>query len=142
MLLGFKTELKLNNQQRTMLAKHAGVVRHAWDWGLWLTRNILQHNKDNPGDKVKFPSEYDLCKLHVAMVKSENPWYYDCCKSAPQQALMALHKTWKRCFKKVSGRPRFKKKGHDDSFTLESTTVKIVGSNKIKVPKVGILKNR
>jgi hypothetical protein len=30
MLLGFKTELDLNNQQRTALAKHAEVVaRHA-----------------------------------------------------------------------------------------------------------------
>ncbi|HEY9740615.1 MAG TPA: helix-turn-helix domain-containing protein [Coleofasciculaceae cyanobacterium] len=29
MLLGFKTELKLNNYQRTQLAKHCGVARHA-----------------------------------------------------------------------------------------------------------------
>ena len=34
MLLGFKTELDLNNQQRTALAKHAEVARHAWNWGL------------------------------------------------------------------------------------------------------------
>ncbi|TAD74217.1 MAG: transposase, partial [Oscillatoriales cyanobacterium] len=31
MLLGFKTQLKLNNQQRTALARHAGVARHAWN---------------------------------------------------------------------------------------------------------------
>jgi putative transposase len=35
MLLGFKTELKLNNTQRTQLAKHCGVARHAWNWGEW-----------------------------------------------------------------------------------------------------------
>ena len=29
-----------NNSQKTLLAKHAGVARHAWNWGLWLTRNI------------------------------------------------------------------------------------------------------
>ena len=40
MLLGFKTELYPNNSQKTLLAKHAGVARHAWNWGLWLTRNI------------------------------------------------------------------------------------------------------
>jgi hypothetical protein len=33
MLLGFKTQLKLNNQQRTDLLKHCGVARHAWNWG-------------------------------------------------------------------------------------------------------------
>ena len=47
MLLGFKTELKLNNQQRTMLAQHAGVARHAYNWGLGLTKQILDHNRDN-----------------------------------------------------------------------------------------------
>ena len=28
MLLGFKTELKINNQQRRALMKHCGVARH------------------------------------------------------------------------------------------------------------------
>ncbi|TRU25561.1 MAG: transposase, partial [Microcystis aeruginosa Ma_SC_T_19800800_S464] len=44
MLLGFKTELKLNNQQRSLLAQHAGTARHAWNWGLALTKQILDHN--------------------------------------------------------------------------------------------------
>lgn len=73
------------------------------------------------------------------MVKSENAWYYECSKSTPQQALMALREAWKRCFKKTAGQPLFKKKGRRDSFTLEGT-VKILGDNKIQVPKIGILK--
>lgn len=56
MLLGFKTELKLTNQLMTQLAKHCGVARHAWNWGLALTKNILDHNKANPADKIKFPT--------------------------------------------------------------------------------------
>ncbi|MEB3177562.1 MAG: helix-turn-helix domain-containing protein [Nostocaceae cyanobacterium] len=44
MLLGFKTELKLNNLQRTALMKHCGVARHAWNWGLGLTKQILDHS--------------------------------------------------------------------------------------------------
>ena len=40
-MIGFKTELKLNNQQRTMMAKHAGVARHAYNWGLAVTKQIL-----------------------------------------------------------------------------------------------------
>ncbi|MDB9441908.1 MAG: helix-turn-helix domain-containing protein, partial [Sphaerospermopsis kisseleviana] len=28
MLLGFKTQLKVNKQQRLLLAQHAGVARH------------------------------------------------------------------------------------------------------------------
>ncbi|MCU0541302.1 MAG: transposase [Oscillatoriaceae cyanobacterium Prado104] len=139
MLLGLKTELKINNQQRTALMKHCGVARHAWNWGLWLTLNILDHNQQNPQEKLKFPSAIDLHKLLVAMVKSENQWYYECSKSAPQFALMALREAWKRCFNKTSGVPKFKKKGKRDSFTLEGA-VKILGNNKIQVPVIGVLK--
>ena len=59
MLLGFKTKLKLNNQQRTQMDKHAVVARHAWNWGLSLTKQILDHNQNNPEDKIKFPSAID-----------------------------------------------------------------------------------
>lgn len=139
MLLGFKTELKLNNSQRIMLAKHCGVAHHAWNWGLWLTKNILDYNKANENEKLKFPTAIDLHKLLVALVKPENLWYYECSKSTPQQALMSLREAWKRCFKKTAGVPKFKKKGRRDSFTLEGT-VKILGNNKIQVPVIGILK--
>ncbi|WP_392476749.1 RNA-guided endonuclease InsQ/TnpB family protein [Nostoc sp. C110] len=139
MLLGFKTELKLNNKQLTAFLKHCGVARHAWNWGLALTKQILDHNKANPAEKIKFPSYFDLCKWLVALVKKENPWYYECSKSTPQQSLMALKIAWDRCFKKISLRPKFKKKGKHDSFTLEGT-FNILGNHKIQVPKIGILK--
>jgi putative transposase len=139
MLLGFKTELKLNNQQRVKFAKHSGVARHAWNWGLALTKQILEHNNALPDSKIKFPTAIDLHKWLVALVKSENEWYYECSKSTPQQALMALRNAWKDCFSKKKGVPRFKKKGRKDSFTLEGT-VKILGNNKIQVPVIGVLK--
>ncbi|NMG22008.1 RNA-guided endonuclease InsQ/TnpB family protein [Brasilonema bromeliae] len=139
MLLGFKTELKLNNQQRTALMKHCGVARHAWNWGLALTKQILDHNKTNSAIKIKFPTAIDLHKWLVALVKAENEWYYECSKSTPQQALMALREAWKRCFNKTAGVPKFKKRSRRDSFTLEGT-VKILGNNKIQVPVIGVLK--
>ena len=138
MLLGFKTELHPNNQQKTLLAKHAGVARHAWNWGLWLTRNILNHNFNNPDGKLKFPSSIDLHKLLVAMVKPKNFWYYEVSKTAPQYALRYLSLAWKRCFKKVSGQPKFKKKGENDSFTLDGSIS--VGFNRIKLPRIGWVK--
>ena len=48
MLLGFKTELILNNKQRTLIAKHTGIARDAYNFGLDLTKQILDHNKTNP----------------------------------------------------------------------------------------------
>ena len=119
--------------------KHCGVSRHAWNWGLWLTKNILEHNKTNLSDQIKLTSAIDLHKLLVALVKPNCPGYYECSLSPPQESLRALRTAWDRCFKKNRGAPRFKKKGHRDSFTLEGA-VKVQGKNKIQVPKMGILK--
>lgn len=139
MLIGFKTELKLNNQQRTQLIKHCGVARHAWNWGLALTKQIIDHNKLNPQEKVKFPSAIDLHKWLVVLVKPENPWYFESSKCAPQYALRDLRMAWDRCFKKVSGAPKFKKKGKSDSFELDGT-IKICGTRRIQLPRLGILR--
>lgn len=138
MLLGFKTELKLNNQQRSLLAQHAGTARHAWNWGLALTKQILDHNKMNRDDKIKFPSAIDLHKWLVSLVKAKHDWYYQVSKCAPQWALKALADAWKRCFKKKAKPPRFKKKGKPDSFTLDGSIK--CDHQKIKVPVIGWLK--
>lgn len=138
MLLGFKTQLKLTNTQRSQLARHAGTARHAWNWGLALTKQILDHNRAKPEEKIKFPSAIDLHKWLVALVKPENLWYYEVSKCAPQYALMHLREAWDRCFKRVSGVPRFKKKGRHDSFSLDGS-IKLEHF-KIKVPIIGWLK--
>lgn len=139
MLLGFKTKLKLNNKQQTTLAKHAGVARHAWNWGLSATRFILDHNKQNPDSKIKFPSAIDLHKLLVKIVKPEYPWYYEISKCAPQYALRDLRNAWDRCFKQISNPPKFKKKGRHDSFTLDGI-IKVKGDKCIQVPVIGKLR--
>ncbi len=72
------------------------------------------------------------------MVKPKNCWYYEVSKCAPQYALRYLSVAWKRCFTKVSGVPKFKKKGRDDSFTLDGSIS--VGFNQIKLPRIGRIK--
>ena len=58
MLLGFKTELKVNNTPRILLAKHAGVARHAWNWGLGLTKKILDNNREQLERENKISYSY------------------------------------------------------------------------------------
>ncbi|MEQ9480736.1 helix-turn-helix domain-containing protein [Coleofasciculus sp. F4-SAH-05] len=64
--VSFKTKLKPNNKQATLLAKHAGTARHAWNWGLSLCLTAL----DN---KEKLPTAIDLHQRLLAEVKSVNP---------------------------------------------------------------------
>jgi putative transposase len=128
----FKTELILNNKEITKCKKHAGVSRHAWNWGLEQTQQSLEN-------KELLPSAITLHKRLVAEVKKENPWYYEVSKCAPQQALRNLETSWKRCFKKISKPPKFKKKEVKDSFYLEGK-IQIQGS-KIKLPNLGWIKS-
>ena len=76
----------------------------------------------------------------VAEVKSQNPWYYQVSKCAPQQALRDLERALKNFLTiPKSGFPKFKKKGKKDSFYLEGS-IKILKGNYIKLPRIGIVK--
>jgi putative transposase len=140
MLLRFKTELRLNNEQRTMLLKHAGTARHAYNQGLALTKQVLDWNASHPEDKIRFPSTFDLHKWYVASIKKQFLWTYEVSKCVGQYALKALRDGWDRCFKKLSKPPRFKRKGQRDSFSLDGKSLRILGVNHIHVPVIGVLK--
>ena len=157
----YKYRLELNNKQKMFASKHAGVARHAYNWGVSLC-------KEKSENKDKLPSAIDLHKLLVKDVKSENKWYYDVSKCSPQQSLRNLNTSWTNYFRKLKngeieksrkfyikeckrkkreintnkfydiGKPKFKKKGEKDSFYLEGN-IKIK-NNKIKVPKFGWIK--
>jgi hypothetical protein len=43
-LLGFKTEFKLNDRVRTDFWKPTGAVSHPWNWGLALTQQVFDRN--------------------------------------------------------------------------------------------------
>lgn len=158
---GFKHRLELNNKQRTLAFKHAGTSRHAYNWGVQLCNEISEKRE-------KLPSAIDLHKLLVKEVKTENKWYYEVSKCAPQQALRNLNSAWKRYFSDLKKgevekkkkayirerkaknlpikkyklynmcKPQFKKKGEKDSFYLEGNI--IVEGNKIKIPIFGWVK--
>jgi putative transposase len=128
-LVAFKTSLKLNNKQATLAAKHAGVARHAYNWGLATCLQAIENQE-------KLPTAIDLHKKLVAEVKSIYDWYYEVSKCAPQEALRHLQIAFKNWWKhKHCKKPVFKKKGKKDSFYLEGN-IRISG-NKIKIPIFG-----
>ena len=123
--------LELNNKQITLAKKHAGVARHAYNWGL----DVCKKAFDN---KQKKPSAIDLHKKLVKEVKTQYAWYYEVSKCSPQQALRDLDTSFQRFFKKTSKFPRFKKKGIKDSFYSEGNIE--IKDNCIKIPIFGWLK--
>jgi putative transposase len=142
-LRAYKTELDLNNKQRTSLAKHAGTARFAYNWGLG--RKIEEYKAGR-----KTPTAIDLHRELNAKKKTELSWMYEVSKCAPQEALRNLDKAFDNFFRHLKlkkagqlngklGFPKFKsKKCGLGSFQL---TGKIsVKKEKIKLPRLGWLR--
>lgn len=134
-----KLELQLNNKQRTLLLKSAGTARYAYNWALGYCIEYYEKHK-------KSCSAIDLHRVFVAEVKSdpEKAWLKEVSKSVPQQSFRHLQSAYAAFFKRIKtkqkgGFPRFKKKFHNESFTLEGGSFKTEG-NRICVPKIGWLR--
>ena len=67
---GYKTELDLNNEQRTACLKHAGCARFAYNWGL--ARAIAAYRTTG-----KRPTAIELHRELNAMKKTDFPWMYE-----------------------------------------------------------------
>lgn len=126
----FRTRLKLNNKQATVMAKHAGFGRWVWNWALVLWSEAYKEGLKPNANKLK--------KLFTNHVKPQHPWMSQLSSKVYQYAFMALGDSFKRFFVKQSGYPKFKKKGRADSFTLDNSGAPIkIGGLRHKLPFVG-----
>ncbi|BCL83612.1 InsQ and HTH_OrfB_IS605 domain-containing protein [Ktedonobacteria bacterium brp13] len=140
---GYKTEVDLNNVQKTACLQHAGAARWAYNWGL------RRYQEEREGGR-KTPSAISLHKELNALKQTDVPWMYDVSKCAPQESLRDLEKAfknfWKRCHLKKQGKwrgkpgfPRFKSKKHGiGSFRL--TGAIHVGKSWVQLPRLGKLR--
>ncbi len=141
-LRAFKTELDLNNKQKTACVRHAGVARFAYNWGLARKQESFEKGE-------KAPSAIDLHRELNRLKKSELSWMYEVSKCAPQEALRDLDKTFAHFFRRVKekksgkkvkvGFPRFKSRKRSlGSFRL--TGAIHVFKKAIQLPRLGRLR--
>ena len=140
---GYKTELDLNNVQRTACLKHAGAARYAYNWG-------LKRYQEEYAAGRKTPNAISLHKELNALKKAEFPWMYEVSKCAPQEALRNLGNAFKRFFenckkkkvgklKEKAGYPKLKsKKKGIGSFRL--TGAISIFEKHIHLPRLGRLR--
>ena len=135
---GYKTELDLNDKQRTACLKHAGAARWAYNWGL--ARKNAAHEA---GERT--PTAIDLHKELNRLKKADHPWLYETSKCAPQEALRNLDKAFANFFRRVKikkgkpGYPKFKsRKRGVGSFTLTGSIH--VFPYHIQLPRLGRLR--
>jgi putative transposase len=133
----YKTELKLNNRERTLLAGCAGAARFAYNWG-------LRQKIDAYAATGKSPSYYELHRQLNQLKKSELSWMYHYSKTIPQEALRDLDRAFQNFFRRVKqgekpGFPRFKSRKRGlGSFRLWGSIQ--VEARRIKLPRLGWLR--
>jgi len=132
----YRYELKPNVAQRILLAKHAGVARFAYNWGLG--QRIALYEKDKQSTNA-----IEQHRLLNSLKASEFPWIYEVSKCAPQEALRNLDRAYQNFFRGVSqgqaiGFPSFKRKGERDSFRLTGT-IKLK-SKHVQLPRLGLIR--
>ncbi|MHA1966109.1 MAG: RNA-guided endonuclease InsQ/TnpB family protein [Candidatus Thorarchaeota archaeon] len=132
----YRYEIDPNNRQRTVLHRHAGVARFAYNWGLEQRISLFRTNQG----KARFTDAMKQHKLLNSLKKTQFPWMYECSKCAPQEALRDLHRAFQnfhrgRRKRKKIGFPRFKRKGVRDSFRLTGTIR--FDERKIQLPRIG-----
>jgi putative transposase len=139
----YKTELDLNNVQKTACAQHAGAARYAYNWGQ--ARKIEAYQAWE-----KTPTAIDLHRELNARKATELPWMYEVSKCAPQEALRNLDRAFDNFFRRVQlkkedqwhgllGFPHYKSKKRGlGSFRL--TGAIHVFAEAIQLPRPGLLR--
>ncbi|MBV9385718.1 MAG: transposase [Chroococcidiopsidaceae cyanobacterium CP_BM_ER_R8_30] len=129
MLLGFTTKLKLNNQQRTVMAQHAGYRRWLWNRALsWWSIAYKEGLK---------PTANKLKKFYTKHVKPSYPWQSQLSSKVYQYCFQDLGNAFENFFKGASY-PKFKKRGVNDSFTIDNSGKSIALKGvKTKLPFIG-----
>lgn len=142
---GYKVELDPNNVQRTLLLKHAGAARWAFNWGL---RQKIESYRETK----RSPSAVDLHRELNKLKKTPKeqggcPWMYEVSKCAAQEALRNLDKAYKGFFKRCKqgarkkGFPRFKSRHKGiGSFTLTGSIKVSPEGTHIQLPRLGELR--
>ncbi|MEN0678313.1 transposase [Plesiomonas shigelloides] len=135
-LQAFKFQLRPNGQQERDMRRFAGACRFVFNKSL-----ALQNENHEAGNK--FLSYVKMAAWLVEWKKApETEWLKDSPSQPLQQALKDLERAYKNFFQKRASFPRFKKRGHSDSFRYPQGVKLDQANNRISLPKLGWISYR
>ncbi|MCJ8279591.1 MAG: transposase, partial [Rivularia sp. ALOHA_DT_140] len=116
-------------------SKHAGIRRFTFNWGLATWQELYKS-----GCKFNYRT---LRAFFNKYLKAEYTWIKEkgICQKVTEFAFEDLKDAFSRFFKKQANYPKFKKKGKNDSFTINNCGKPIqFGGKFIKLPVIGWVK--
>jgi len=100
----YKIRLLPNQKQEQLLWKHVNTSRFIWNWGLAYQEDLYKNNQ-------KHLSGYSLKKVLTQLKQSNNyVWLNEVSAQTLNTTILDLDDAYKRFFKKINGKPKFKKK--------------------------------
>ena len=133
---GFRFRLYPTRQQAAVLDRWESALRFLWN--LANEQRLIGLNR--PRDERKYVTAFDQIN-ELTGLRAELPWLAAVPRNVCAQLLVELDKAWQRCFKKLAGQPRWKRKGRDTLGLCEPhPKVWRLSSSKLCFPKIGKLK--
>ena len=128
-----KIALEPTPEQSQLFKRATGVSRFVWNWAL------AEWNRQyRAGDK---PTALGLKKQFNAIKGAQFPWVYESPRDANAQPFANLDKAFKRFFKGLARRPKFKKKNKcrdafyvaNDKFRVDGKTITLSRIGKVRM---------
>lgn len=114
---GYKYRIYPNAQQKVLLARTFGCTRFVWNRLLDQAQKAHEAQKINPQFPKYGVSGYDFVK-RLPWLKQDHNFLQEISSVALQQKALDLGRAYQHFFKKQGRFPKFKKKGHRQSFRL------------------------
>ena len=130
---GIKLRIYPNKEQQLKIKLNFGYNRFVWNTMLNM---LIERHKNNP--EAKFLSAYKLDSL-LKSLKTEYSWLKESDSRSLQRTCKDLVEAYKKFFKEYKGFPKFKSRKYPKQSYTTDTRVRLVDSNHIKLPKLGIV---
>jgi putative transposase len=140
---GYRVEVDLNNEQRTLCLKHCGAARWAYNYA-------LRRKQENYKAGLKTPYAAELHREINELKKTEIPWAYEVSKCAFQEGLRDADNAFQHFFRKCKlkkegkwkgkcGYPKYKSRKKEIGSARFTGTIKVY-PDAIQLPRLGMLR--
>lgn len=136
-MFAIKLALKLNNKEKTLMAKHSGFRRVVYNAALRARTGLYES-----GIKVsdsKAITTFKKVLTNYIKKRPENAWMNQMSSRVYQNALIDLSDAFSRYRQGLAAHPTFAKKKDKQSFTVDNSNGRILvkAGNRIKLPTLG-----
>ena len=137
MIKTFKLRMYPTEAQKSQMYQNIGACR-------WLWNQLLDMQQTRYKNGGKYVNAYAMNYL-LTQLKRQYPWLRDAESTSLLSVTRNLDNAYKRAFKHIGGRPKFKSKRYAKR-TIESqcvhSNIAVIDADHVKLPKLGLMRVR